>query len=108
MIMQPPAPELQCRRCRHWLILDFDDYTFRRYKIRLLIRHCPILKCPNCRYRTSLAKTVGKTSRPAQIATRISKSGFAVVTLRYDVEPGNRFPIFDEQILTRLRGKTKT
>jgi hypothetical protein len=100
------TPELQCARCRDWLVLNFKDHNFTLDGIRLLIQSGPVLRCPTCQNRKLLAKRVGRKSR--QLSTRKTRAGFAVVTLRYDSFSGNYFPVFKPKYFQRFKNSQKS
>jgi len=100
------TPELQCARCRDWLILNFNNHSVTREGMRLLIRNGPILHCPTCQYQKALAKCVSR-KLPFRSLTRITRAGFVVVTLRHDSFSGNYFPILEPKVLQRFKRRKK-
>src|SRR5919109_775307 len=107
MITRLPIPELKCKRYVSWLSLAFKDRTLPRNNVRVLIRSCPILRCNESYFSRSLASDVGKKNQTTPISTRMSNSGFAVLTLHYTVDPGNQFRIFDPKIFSQLKKQRK-
>jgi|GEM_PF-546743 len=101
------TPELQCARCRDWLVLNFKDHSLTRGGIRFLIHNSPILQCPTCQNTKVLAKRVGRKSPSRQLLTRKTRGGFVVTTLRYDNFSGNYFPVFKPKILQRFKRRKK-
>jgi len=101
------TPELQCRNCGDWLILIFKNHRITRDGLRLLIRNGPMLQCPSCQYRKALAKQVGRRPPRQTRLTRITRAGFAVVTLRHDSSSENYFPVFAPKRLDQLKRKKK-
>jgi hypothetical protein len=80
----------------------FEDYSLQKGDLNVLIRQCPILKCPTCNFSWCLATYVSKDSQGTRTRGYISKAGFAVVKLHWSDDPRNRYPVFDSAIFDRL------